>query len=45
MDFLKKFKDLFSMIFDFILAVVKGEFPELDAVLGKKEEADAPVEG
>ena len=41
MDFLKKFEDLFSMIIDFVIAIVKGEFPEIGAVLGEKEDADA----
>ncbi len=36
------FTDLVNMIIDFVLAIVKGEFPELAEILGGKDEA---VEG
>ncbi len=39
MDFLKKFENLFSEIIDFVLAIVKAEFPELAKILGTDEEA------
>ena len=35
MDFLKKFEGLFSMIIDFVIAIVRKEFPEIGAVLGE----------
>ena len=31
---LDMFKDLFSNIIDFVIAIVKAEFPELAAILG-----------
>lgn len=30
-----KFTDLVNMIIEFVLAIVKGEFPELDAIMGE----------
>lgn len=33
-----KFTDLVNMIIDFVLAIVKGEFPELSEILGTDAE-------
>ena len=33
-EFLAKFEDLFSNIIDFVIALVKKEFPEIAKVLG-----------
>lgn len=41
MDFLKKFETLFNEIIDFVIAIVKAEFPELAKILGSDEEEKA----